>query len=210
MAWINNNTFATANEGDYENEDGEEGDSRGFTIFNTHGKVVYESAESFELWLASMGHYNEGRSENNGCEPEAVEVGVYNKNQTLLFVGSERCNAVGVYDVSKSDKPKPLQVLPTGIGPEGLKAIPQRNLFVASTEEMDLAEDGIPTMINIYQLKKGTSAYPMIASLADDNGVPLPWVALSGLAADPENPNTLYAVSDSFLAEGFIIPSHYR
>nr|WP_320190600.1 esterase-like activity of phytase family protein [uncultured Desulfobacter sp.] len=204
VAWINNNFFATANEGDYEDENGEEGGSRGFTIFNTQGEAVYQSAESFELWLASMGHYNEGRSENKGCEPEAVEVGVYGKNRTLLFVGSERCNAVGVYDVSKSGEPCPLQVLPTGIGPEGLKAVPQRNLFVASTEEMEAAENGIPTMINIYKLKKGAPAYPMIVSAADDDGVPIPWVALSGLAGDPENPDILYAVSDSFLAEGFV------
>ncbi|WP_020587310.1 esterase-like activity of phytase family protein [Desulfobacter curvatus] len=203
VSWINNNTFATANEGDYEDENGEEGGSRGFTIFNTAGSVVYESGESFELWLASMGHYNEGRSENKGCEPEAVEVGVYGKNQTLLFVGSERCNAVGVYDVSNSDEPKALQVLPTGIGPEGLKAIPKRNLFVASTET-EVADDGIPTMINIYQLKKGDPAYPMISSATGDNDTPIPWVALSGLAGDPENPDILYAVSDSFLAQGFI------
>ncbi|WP_319576702.1 esterase-like activity of phytase family protein [uncultured Desulfobacter sp.] len=203
VSWINNRTFATANEGDYEDEDGEEGGSRGFTIFNRKGTAVYESGESFELWLASMGHYNEGRSENKGCEPEAVEVGVFGKNQTLLFVGSERCNAVGVYDVSKPSKPKALQVLPTGIGPEGLKAIPQRDLFVASTET-EVADAGIPTMINIYQLKKGKAAYPMISSATDENGTPIPWVALSGLAGDPENPDTLYAVSDSFLAEGFI------
>nr|WP_320016083.1 esterase-like activity of phytase family protein [uncultured Desulfobacter sp.] len=203
VSWINNRTFATANEGDYEDKDEEEGGSRGFTIFNTDGTAVYNSAESFELWLASMGHYNEGRSENKGCEPEAVEVGVFGKNRSLLFVGSERCNAVGVYDVSKSSEPKALQVLPTGIGPEGLKAIPQRDLFVASTEK-EVADAGIPTMINIYQLKKGKADYPMISSATDDNGTPVPWVALSGLAGDPENPDTLYAISDSFLAEGFI------
>lgn len=203
VAWINQTTFATANEGDYEDENVEEGGGRGFTIFKTDGTVLYESGESFELWLASMGHYNEGRSENKGCEPESVEVGVYGKNKRLLFVGSERCNAVGVYDVSKPGGPKPLQVLPTGIGPEGLKTVPQRNLFVASTETA-VADDGIPTMINIYQLKKGDAAYPMISSAVDDNGIPIPWAALSGLSGDPKNPHILYAVSDSFLAQGFI------
>ncbi|MCG8550998.1 MAG: esterase-like activity of phytase family protein [Desulfobacterales bacterium] len=203
VSWINNGTFVTANEGDYEDENGEEGGSRGFTIFNRRGRAVYDSAESFELWLASMGHYNEGRSENKGCEPEAVEVGVFGRNQTLLFVGSERCNAVGVYRMGRSGRPRPLQVLPTGIGPEGLKAIPKRGLFVASTEK-DEADSGIPTMINIFQLKKGKAAYPMISSGPGENGTPIPWVALSGLAGDPEKPDTLYAVNDSFLAQGFI------
>jgi len=140
---------------------------------------------------------------------------------------------VAVYNVDKGE-PELLQVLPTGMGPEGLKAIPDRDLFVASTEEGGSAEAGIPTMINIYQLSaalgsgrgnskhhsngrhKGKSRghaatnspseyrYPMISSGNDESGLPIPWVALSGLAADPWNANTLYAVSDSFLAQGFI------
>ena len=206
VAWIDATTFATANEGDYEDESGEEGGSRGFTIFNTNGTVIYESAESYEHWLASMGHYNEGRSENKGCEPESVEVGTYGNgrnSRTLLFVGSERCNAVGVYDVSHGTQPTPLQVLPAGIGPEGLKAIPQRDLFVASTET-DVADAGIPTMITIYRRERGDAAYPMIASADDGNGTPIPWVALSGLAGDPDDASTIYAVSDAFLAEGFV------
>jgi uncharacterized protein YjiK len=205
VTWIDADTFATANEGDYEDENGEEGGSRGFTVFNQDGTIEYESAESFEHWLISMGHYNEGRSENKGCEPEAVEMGVYGKgkkgHRPLLFVGSERCNAVGVYDLSDGT-PAPLQVLPTGIGPEGLKSIPRCNLFVASTEK-DEADDGIPTMINIYRLDRKPAAYPMIAS-ENHEGTPIPWVALSGLVGDPDDARTLYAVSDSFLAEGFI------
>lgn len=205
VAWIDNDTFATANEGDYEDEFGVKGGSRGFTIFNQDGTVEFNSNESFEHWLASAGHYNEGRSKKKGCEPEAVEVGIFGKGRmkkTLLFVGSERCNAVGVYKIGHNGI-KPLQILPTGIGPEGLKAIPSRNLFVASTEK-DEAEDGIPTMINIYRASRGSANYPMIISENDTSGTPIPWVALSGLAADPLNADTIYAVSDSFLAQGFI------
>lgn len=203
VTWITNELFATANEGDYEDENGEEGGSRGYTIFNIYGEVVYESAESFEHLLVSAGHYNEGRSENKGVEPESVEYGQY-ADQKLLFVGSERSNAVGVYDVEDASEPELLQVLPTGIGPEGLKAIPQRRLFLVSTES-DEADAGIPTMINIYKQRKVKRArYPMIVSDDDVNGLPIPWVALSGLAADPVDADILYAVSDSFLAEGFV------
>ena len=200
VTWINNDVFATANEGDYEDEYGEEGGSRSFTLFHQDGAVHYESAESFEHWLASAGHYNEGRSENKGCEPEGIESGKYG-NRTLLFVGSERCNAVGVYDVS-SGMPKALQILPTGIGPEGLKAVPSKGLFVASTEK-EVADDGIPTMVNIFSMDFDTAAYPMIQSV-DGAGAPIPWVALSGLVGDNTNANIAYTVSDSFLAEGFI------
>lgn len=205
VTWIDRDTFATANEGDYEDAQGEAGGSRGFTVFRRNGGVVYESREAFEHLLVSAGHYNEGRSENKGVEPESVEFGKFGRD-SLLFVGSERSNAVGIYAI-ESGKPELLQVLPTGIGPEGLKAIPQRNLFVASTET-DVADVGIPTMINIYQMKRSDGwsdrTYPMIVSKNDDQGLPIPWVALSGLVGDPWDSDTLYAVSDAFLAEGFI------
>jgi len=200
VAWINNDVFATANEGDYEDENGEEGGSRSFTLFHQDGSIHYESAEAFEHWLASAGHYNEGRSENKGCEPEGIESGVYGP-RTLLFVGSERCNAVGVYDVS-SGLPEALQILPTGIGPEGLKSIADRSLFLASTET-DVADAGIPTMVNLYSLAFEKPKYPKIQSISVA-GAPIPWVALSGMVGSRTDANTVYAVSDSFLAEGFI------
>jgi hypothetical protein len=204
VAWIDNETFATANEGDYEDENGVEGGSRGFTIFNKNGNgdVEYESNSSHEHWLVSAGHYAEGRSENKGCEPEGADAGTYG-GRRLLFIGSERCNAVGVYDASDPTSPIPLQILPTGIKPEGLKAIPNRNLLAASTEA-DNVGDGIPTMINLYRTESGPALYPMIESANDENGLPITWVALSGLAGDPNNQDIVYAVSDSFLAEGFI------
>lgn len=202
VAWIDNDHFATANEGDYEDTEGEEGGSRGFTIFEKSGIVVFESGESFEHWIVSAGHYNEGRSENKGCEPEAVEFAKIDGVPTL-FVGSERCNVVGVYDVSDPWCPIPIQLLPTGIGPEGLKAIPKKQMLLVSTEK-DVAEDGIPTMVNIFLADSEESKYPMIASSADEEGNPIPWVALSGLTGDPIRKDTLYAVSDSFLAEGFV------
>jgi len=102
-----------------------------------------------------------------------------------------------------SGTPVPLQVLATGIRPEGLKAMADRNLFAASTED-DEADVGIPAMINLYRTESGPALYPMIQSGDDGDGLPITWVALSGLAGDPEDAETLYAVSDSFLAEGFI------
>ncbi len=203
VTWIDHDSFTTANEGDYEDDEGEEGGSRGFTIFNKDGSVEYESGSSFEHWLAAVGHYNEDRSANKGCEPESVDSDSYG-GRNLLFVASERCNAVGVYDVTNGE-PMPLQVLPTGIRPEGLKAMPKRNLFAASTEA-DEADIGIPTMINLYRTESGPALYPMIMSADDGSGMDLPitWVALSGLVGDPEDSGTLYAVSDSFLAQGFI------
>lgn len=208
VAWIDHDSFATANEGDYEDGNGEEGGSRGFTIFNIDGTEEDETAEEFEHLIVSLGHYNEGRSENKGVEPESVEVGIYG-GRTLLFVSSERSNVLGVYEIVDGQA-QYLQALPTGIGPEGLKAIPSRDLFVVGTEtfapEPDDGEQfapDIPTMINIYEMAEQGN-YPQILSADDADGLPIPWVALSGLVGDPTDPDTLYAVSDSALAEGFI------
>ena len=46
-----------------------------------------------------------------------------------------REHAVGVYDATDLTAPKLLQILPTGKAPEGLVAIPERNLFVTSNEK---------------------------------------------------------------------------
>jgi len=201
VAWLDDDSFAAANEGDYEDAAGVEGGSRGFTVFNVNGTVEFESGESFEHWVASAGQYNEGRSENKGVEPESAEVGTF-QGTTFLFVGSERSNVVGVYEVDKRGL-KQEQLLPTGIGPEGVKAIPRRGLLVVSTET-DVADIGIPTMITIYAYGKGAPAYPTIVSVDDASGAPIPWVALSGLAGDPSRADTVYAVSDAFLADGFV------
>lgn len=143
-------------------------------------------------------------SENKGIEPESVESGIYGNRwftRELLFVGSERSNAVGIYEM-KHGRPHFLQLLPTGIGPEGLKAIPGRGLFVASTEK-DESKNGIPTMINIFKLHRGKPYYPMVTSMVEGADI-IPWCALSGLAGHPTKKNLVYAVSDSFLTKGFI------
>lgn len=199
VGWIDKNTFATANEGDYEDANGVEGGSRTFTVFRTDGTVAYDSGESFEYEQIRAGHYNEGRSENKGGEPEALEVGKFG-GRNLLFVGAERTNVLGVYDVSRG-APTFLQLLPTGIGPEGVKAIPKRNLVAVAAETS--VEGFFPSMITIYEERKGAPASMQIVS-ADVDGLPIPWVAMSGLVGDPTDPDTLYGVSDSFLAQAGI------
>ena len=198
VAWLDQDTFATSNEGDYEDPQGNEGGSRGWTLFNVDGTVEHEAGTSFEYAGVSAGHYNEGRSADKGSEPEAVEVGRYG-GRTLLFVGSERANFVQVLDVTTGN-PESLQLLPTGIGPEGVLAIENRRLLTVSSET---AEGSIPSMITLYAQDRGAAAYPQLSS-TDIGGVPIPWVAQSGLAADLQAPDTLWSVSDSVLAHGFV------
>ncbi len=185
--WIDDNRFVVANEGDYE------GGSRGFTIFSKTGEVLYESGASFEYEVANLGHYPEHRNKK-GVEPEGLATGTFGEDK-LIFVGSERGSLVGVYKDTGAE-PVLVQMLPSGIGPEGMIAIPSRNLFVTANE-VDLIEDGLArSHVMIYERAEGPASYPMITAKLTDEGTPLGWGALSALAAG-DQPGMLYAASDS-------------
>jgi hypothetical protein len=197
VAWTATNVLATADEGDLD------GGSRGFTIFNKNGKVLFSSGNTVEHLVTRIGHYPENRSENKGNEPEGVEFGQYGKD-SLLFVGSERSSVVTVYELQNhKSKPKFLQVLAGGVEPEGLLAIPQRNLFVTASE-VDDRGDKIRSTITIYMRKKGEPTYPTVKSADRDDGLPIPWGALSALAADPQDPDKAYTAYDSFYRQSRI------
>lgn len=190
VQWLDENRILVANEGDYK------GGSRGFTIFSKSGEVLFESGLDFEYKVAMAGHYPERRSGNKGAEPEGLEVGSFG-GEKHMFVLSERGSIIGVYkDVGSI--PEFVQLLPTGLAPEGAIAIEGRNLFAVSNEK-DLIEDGgVRSHVTLYQFGADTSQYPMITSKLDENDRPIGWGALSGLVADSENPGMLYAVNDSF------------
>lgn len=188
VTWIDNSHFVTADEGDMN------GGSRGFTIFNTSGEVVYTSGNQLEHLTARLGHYPEGRSENKGNEPENAEFGQYG-DAPLLFVNSERSSLVAVYDVSDPQSPRFLQVLPAAAGPEGVKAIPSRNLLVVASEEDDRGT--FRGAVNVYAYAEQASTYPAIESADRNDGTPIPFAALSGLAADLSDANRLWSIEDS-------------
>lgn len=191
VSWVGSRYFATANEGDYH------GGSRGFSLFDRKGKVVFDSAASFDHLAMRIGHYPEKRSAKKGTEPEGVAFARFGSDRNrFLFVGAERGNFVAVYRVGRKGELEYVQALPTGVGPEGLLPVPERNLFVVAAEKDD-ADEGFRSMISIYQLEERQAAYPHIVSAGDP---PIGWGALSGLAADREDPARLYAVHDSFYA----------
>lgn len=187
IKWLDDDRLVVANEGDYE------GGSRGFTIFDTTGKVLYESGAAFEHAIASIGHYPEKRSSAKGVEPEGLEMAQFGEDK-LFFVLSERASIVGVYK-DTGGEPELVQLLPSGVSPEGAVAIPGRNLF-ATANEVDLVEDGgARAHVMIYERGEGEAAYPQIRSVEKD-GLPIGFGALSGLAA-ADKPGFLHAVNDS-------------
>ncbi|MHA6645532.1 esterase-like activity of phytase family protein [Mesorhizobium sp. A623] len=189
IKWLDNNRFVIANEGDYH------GGSRSFTIFDKTGKVLFESGSSLEMKIAAAGHYPDKRNKK-GVELEGLEVAKFGDTQ-YIFVASERASMIGVYKDTDAE-PEFVQLLPSGVGPEGLVAIPSRGLLVTANET-DLVEDGgARSHVMLYELGDGPAVYPMVVSADDEAGKPLGWGALSGLAADPKDAGKLYAVSDSF------------
>jgi hypothetical protein len=192
VKWLDDNRFVAANEGDYN------GGSRGFTIYNKDGSVAFESGTSLEVLAARAGHYPEKRSGNKGVEPEGLTTGTFG-DQQYFFVLLERASLIGVYKDTGAE-PEFVQLLPSGIGPEGALTIPSRNLLV-SANEVDLIEDGgVRSHVMIYELQDAPAAYPQIMSEMADENRPIGWVALSGLAADATEPGKLYVVNDSFLS----------
>ncbi|NAZ36296.1 esterase-like activity of phytase family protein [Rubellimicrobium sp. CFH 75288] len=194
IQWIDDDHFATANEGDMD------GGSRSVTIWNKDGTVVWESGADLERAIVEIGHYPDHRSHSKGNEPEGLAFGVFD-GVPLLFVLSERSSVVAVYDVTDPAAPVLTQLLPSGISPEGAVAIPSRGLL-ATANEADLGEDGSArSHVMIYEWQEGAPVYPHLTSAGTEapEGGPLGWGALSGLVADPERPGTLYAVSDSVL-----------
>lgn len=192
IGWLGNDRLVTANEGDYQ------GGSRGFTIFDTTGKVLYEAGSLLEHLAMSHGHYPVKRAKSKGVEPEGVEIGRFG-DEDLIFVNAERGNFLAVFaDKGGAAAPELVQLLPTGVSPEGVIAIPGRGL-IAVANEVDSAEDNLRATVGIYRWGSAAPAYPGIVSATDPaTGAPIGWGALSGLAADPAAPGTAWTVSDSY------------
>ncbi|NIZ13986.1 esterase-like activity of phytase family protein [Phaeobacter sp. HF9A] len=187
VTWINDDMFAIANEGDYE------GGSRGWSIFNKDGTLVYDSGVDFEHAVIQIGHYPDKRSDAKGIEPESVTFAEYD-GTPYVFVGAERASVVGVYDVTDPANPVLTQLLPSGTGPEGYAVIPDRGLLISANEKDLLEDGGARAHVMIYQQQDGAAVYPHLTSAGADELIG--WGALSGLVADDDG--MLYAVNDSF------------
>ncbi|MGV8832045.1 MAG: esterase-like activity of phytase family protein [Devosia sp.] len=192
VQWLDADRFVIANEGDWK------GGSRGFSIMSRDGAVLFDSGTQLEYSAARIGHYPDKRAGKKGVEPEGLEVATFGDTR-YIFVTEERSSLIAVYKDTGAD-PEFVQLLPSGMSPEGLIAIPARNLL-ATANETDLREDGgVGSHVMLYELAEGEAAYPQLISDLDADGLPIGWSAISGAVADAEKPGMLYAVSDSFVS----------
>ena len=195
LTWIDNDHFATANEGDYKHKapgQAKRGGSRSWTIFKKDGTVVYEDANRLERSIAQIGHFQDGRAGKKGVEPESVTFAKID-GTPYLFVGAERAGIVAVYDITELSQPVLTQLLPSGIGPEGFVAIPDRGLIASANEkDYNKKEPGLSSHVTIYQLQDAPASYP---HLTNENGLEfVSWGAISGMVSGEDG--KIYAVND--------------
>ncbi|MFO6451291.1 MULTISPECIES: esterase-like activity of phytase family protein [unclassified Aeromicrobium] len=193
VAWIGDDHLATANEGDWK------GGTRGWTVFDTDGDVVWDAGNTFERIAVRHGLHNDDRAAKKGAEPEGLAIAEFD-GTPYAFVGSERSNFVAVYDVSDPADPEFVQIMPTTNGPEGLLPIPSRGLFAVSSETDD-ASVGVRATVGLYSWKPGRAAFPSIVS-DDKSGAPIGWQALGALSGDPKDATTLWTAADTVIKNG--------
>ncbi|WP_425098192.1 esterase-like activity of phytase family protein [Tropicibacter sp. S64] len=187
VQWLDDTHFMIANEGDMD------GGSRSITVFRKDGTEVFESGSDFETAIIQAGHYPDKRSDAKGVEPEGMEFATFG-GVPYAFVLGERSSTVSVYDVTDPANPVFKQVLPSGIAPEGIIAIPERNLF-ATANEADLVEDGgVRAHVMLYEYQDAPAAYPQLTSAGADELIG--WGANSGMVAGEDG--LIYFVNDSF------------
>lgn len=124
--------------------------ARSFSVWSTAGDLVYDSGNTIAQIVLDQtpGSFNadegevDGRSDDKGAEPEAIEV-VKIGEKTILFVGLERNSQVLVYDFSNPSSPEFLQILERSgdNAPEGVLAIAakdspnEKDLLVVTNED---------------------------------------------------------------------------
>jgi hypothetical protein len=188
--------FATANEGDGKKDKaGVLPGGRGFTLFNTQGKVVFEAGATTELNAVRHGHYPDARSAAKGVEIESVASGNFG-GMPYLLVGSERGSYVDVYRITNPSQPEWVQLLPSGMSPEGLTTVTRR----ADGQQLVVTANERDDSLNIYRFHpQGAPANTQEPQLVAKDGIA--WGALSGLDTDGTH---LYAVPDNAFGQSRI------
>ncbi|MBC6445326.1 MAG: hypothetical protein GDA50_07895 [Alphaproteobacteria bacterium GM202ARS2] len=140
ITWLDDDHIATANEGDLV------GGSRSVTVFHQSGEVIWDSGAETEKAAAEADLYPDKRSPKKGTEPETVASAEFGQDR-LLFVALERANALLVYDTTDAE-PALVQLLPTGVAPEGILPLSDRNMVIVANEADP--EEGVPSTIDLF------------------------------------------------------------
>lgn len=195
VSWVSDEVFALANEGDGKKDKaGVLPGARGFTLMNTQGEVVHETGDQTERIALLHGHYPDGRSASKGVEIEGVASARFG-GKPYLLVGSERGSFLAVYEVSDPKQPRFMQLLPTGMSPEGITTVTRR----ADDQQLVVTANEVEGSINLYRFHPNgaPAGEPLIVA----RDATMPWGAISGLTTDGTH---LYAVPDNAFGQSRI------
>jgi hypothetical protein len=110
--------------------------ARSFSIWNGRNGALVRDYQDLErdLLMANSSLYDDGRSDNKGVEPEAIEIGQI-KGRNFVFVGLERSDAIMVYELNGASGLRFLQLLDgvKSFGDPGHDA-PEGLLFISEAE----------------------------------------------------------------------------
>ena len=163
---------------------------RGFSWFDVDGTFRGDDNGFVERVGIVFSHYPEGRSENKGIEIEGAATASFGSNH-FLFGSSQRGSALFVYRIDDPRNPRFVQLLPTGISPEGIVAIPERKLLVTADEE-----SGTLTLFRgVFGPYWPSPAQPVLYSRDFET----PWAALSGTCRG-DFPFQYFAVPDNAIS----------
>lgn len=143
--------------------------ARSFSIWNTQGKLVWDSGSEFEKKISELfpNYFNtdheavslDDRSDNKGPEPEGITLGTIGA-KTFAFIGLERMSGVMVYDITTPMQPKFVEYFTTrnfvetdsakqgDLGPEGL-------IFIAAKD----SPNGKPLLVVGNEVSGSTAIY---------------------------------------------------
>jgi len=161
---------------------------RGFSIWTLAGGLVYEDNGFMEDIARDVGQFPEGRAEAKGIEVEGVTTGVFG-GRPYAFLMSERGSFMCAFDITQPMRPQLVNVLATGISPEGIVAIPQRELLVTADEV-----SGTLTMFRFGRTPYEPSPNQplLVRAIWSDS-----WAAISGMAGSSFSPDVLWGVPDN-------------
>ena len=168
---------------------------RGWSAWSVEGDAVWDDEGFLEQEAVALSYYPDGRSDAKGVEMEGLTVDTFGDN-TFAFVLSERGSFMAVYNVNDPESPEFVQLLPTGISPEGVVAVPGRDLVITADE--------VSGTLTIFEGVEGAYFAPLTQPILRGAGITDPWCAVSGmtysngaLLAIPDNaaPTEIYKIA---------------
>ncbi len=161
--------------GDYDN-DGDYDElfsfgARSFSIWNTRGRLIYDSASDVAHITASHlpANFNsddeengsfDDRSDDKGAEPEGIAIGEID-GRTYGFIGLERIGGIMVYDITNPRKPFFIQYVNTRdfdavAGPgSGGDMSPEGIIFISAED----SPNGEPLLVVSYEVSGSTRIF---------------------------------------------------